>query len=110
MNAADVIGFTYDGAAYCTDCEPDGLEDDACGVIFAECHDETVGTTCDGCRACYGPDGWSEPNCDASQWRWATCDQCNGQRPYDRGDTDSRLSALQDDLACVSCIRGRVHF
>ncbi len=109
MHIFDVIGFHYEGAAYCPDCftaepapSPEDMEANG-GVIFAEYEYDFIGSTCSTCQACYGPSGWSESNCDASQWRWSCCPSCNSQRPYDKGDAGSRLEALRGDLQCVSC-------
>ena len=108
MHSADVIGYHYDGGAICLDCfSSDPIDDDsmeACGgVVFAEYESDFIGSSCM-CGSCYGPDGWSEAPCDPKQWRWSRCPSCNSQRPYDRSDTDSRLLALQGDLACNSCL------
>lgn len=65
MHLSDVIGYHYDGAAYCTDCierEPiaDGPLEAYGGVVFAENAHEFIGSTCSSCQSCYGPDGWSD--------------------------------------------------
>ena len=38
MNAADVVGYTYEGEFYCPDCFDDGgdCDDDEVGVVFAD--------------------------------------------------------------------------
>jgi len=39
MKSYDIIGYTYDGAAYCDECKPTVRDDespDEIGVIFAE--------------------------------------------------------------------------
>ena len=107
MNSADVIGYHYDGGAICLDCfnaspYSDEAMEGAGGVVFAENESEFIGSTCS-CGACYGPDGWSESNCDASQWRWSKCPSCNSQRPYSKTDTDARYHAFIGQLSCESC-------
>lgn len=110
MNAVDVIGYHYDGAAICTDCfSTHPIDDEAMegagGVVFADSERKFIGSTCGQCQACYGPDGWSEPNCDAKQWRWSKCPHCNSQRPYSKTDTDARYQAFIGQLECVSCCK-----
>ena len=104
MNAADVIGYHFDGEAYCNDCFERAMPDDDTmeahgGVVFADDEDEYIGATCGTCQACYGPDGWSEAHCEG----------CNGQRPYSRDDIDARLDARQGGLKCRGC-GGRERF
>ena len=110
MHSFDVIGYHYDGQAYCNDCfersmpDADSMEAHG-GVVFAEYEHGFIGSTCGTCQACYGPDGWSEAHCDASQWRWTCCPSCNSQRPYSKTDSDSRLAAIRGQLECVSCLK-----
>lgn len=105
MYTYDVLAYVFDGSAYCTDCYSilDEEQDDQIGVVFAEDETNLIGTTCEKCFACYGPDGWSEPNCDPTQWRWTKCPNCNAQRPFSRDDCYARLDALQGNLMCNSC-------
>ena len=105
MNATAVIAWTLDGSIYCDGCEPAGAwaEDSGVSAVFADSFSETIGSTCDGCRACFGPDGWSEPGCDPKQWRWARCIACNGVRPYRRDDSRTRHEARIGDLHCPGC-------
>lgn len=49
MNAADVIGYVYDGAAYCTDHKPAAPEDEV-GAIFADSEADCPGNSCDVCH------------------------------------------------------------
>lgn len=114
MHSTDIIGYHYDGAAYCPDCiERDPIDDESLeahgGVVFAEYEHDFIGSTCSTCQSCYGPEGWSEPNCDASQWRWSKCPSCNSQRPYSKADTDARYHAFIGQLSCESC-RQPTHF
>lgn len=108
MHSTDIIAWHYDGSCYCSaECLPvptDGPEIEGCGgPVFADGEAEEIGATCDTCHACYGPDGWSEPDCDPKQWRWSRCDGCGGQRPYARDDSDSRLGARRGALKCIWC-------
>ncbi len=80
-------------------------------AVFADSADENIGATCGRCGACFGPDSeWSEPNCDAKQWRWSRCPRCNSQKPFSRSDTDARYRAFIGELDCTDCGRGAVHF
>ena len=100
----------------CTETSPGGnpchaeilTDEGEIGVVFADA-EGIEGSTCGQCQSCYGPEGWSEPNCDARRWRWSKCPSCNSQRPYSKTDTDARYAAFIGQLACEYC-RKPTHF
>ena len=87
MNAADVVGYTHDGAAYCgASCLPEGVDPDGeeVGVIFAGSEWDAY-PSCDTCRAVI--DEVSLVN--------YTCKNCGHSGPHaqDTGDPDE----------CIAC-------
>ncbi len=111
MHAADILAYTLEGAVFCDDCKPSTDDNPEMGAWFADNEDELISETCDSCRACYTPDGWT-PHEDAvgPDYRWSRCAACNSQRPYRRDDSEARLRALQRKLICDSCRKPTVHF
>lgn len=107
MKSYDVIGYTYDGAAFCDDCKPTVRDDesaDELGVIFAENDFETIGTTCDACRRCYTGAGWMDHSeaTNAAFTLWSKCSSCNTQRPHERAYAADESRELSTG-GCVSC-------
>ena len=105
----DIVAWVAEGEIYCENCPPEGVDsrpDDETSPIFLDNDDGIYGATCGRCHACYGPDGWELEN----NWRWATCEACNHQRPYRRNDSRARLESWQGRLACPCCHRGRLRF
>jgi len=109
MHAWEVIGYVFDGAAYCPRCEPvnrDEADRDEVSPIFAEHHDETIGTTCDQCGRCYTDDGWYT-HADAVNpvlVIWSRCSHCNAQWPNLRGDAAEHARDARR-FGCTSCSR-----
>jgi len=109
MKSYDIIGYTYDGAAYCDECKPmvrDDESPDEIGVIFAENDFETIGTTCDGCNACYTGSRWTtrEDATNANHHLWSKCSECNAQRPHERSYAAEEVRELRHG-GCASCGR-----
>lgn len=114
MHACDIIGYTCDGAIVCPDCFDGSDNDPEVGVIFADNADDTIGSTCDTCGACYcatsadhAPDWWTDA---ADSCRWSTCAHCNAQKPHPKDDVRVRLAARRGVLTCDNCRRPAVHF
>lgn len=111
MNACDIVAYAYDGAVYCSDCEPKGkgVDRDQVSPWFADSMDELEGSTCDTCAAFFAEGEWRTKE-EVREFRWSTCGECNSQKPHDRGDARVRLQALQGQLRCSDCGRPAVHF
>lgn len=123
MHATDIIAYVHaDGFALCDRCGDD--DDEQQHPIFADNAEETIGTTCDGCRACYitgavglmwEPASSFAPDAPPNGIRWAVCtvrrgrSGCNHHYPVFQPDAPTRLAALRGELSCPSC-HGELHF
>jgi hypothetical protein len=99
--AYDPVMFTYEGSAYCPDCEPTDVPRDEVGACFED--SDAHGATCDGCGACYVEGyGWEPHEVAVGPLTvWTLCDGCGSQKPY------ARAVYLRDrkriKRACVDC-------
>lgn len=115
MHACDIIAWCADGAIYCPDCAREsGLDDDKdndeVSPVFADHEEETIGSTCDTCGACYvDPDGWRAKS-DLDDVRWALCGSCGHVKPTVAPTAQERLTALRGELRCSFCTKGELHF
>ena len=115
MNAADVLAYTCDGAVYCPDCLGDDESNPEIGAWFADDEDSLIGSTCDGCSACYTDDGWTghDDAVNRTIYRWSRCQHCNDQRPWSIGashTTQARKQSRQRTLVCRDCRKPSVRF
>ena len=104
--AYDPVLFTYNGCAFCPDCEPEDAPREEVGACFEA--SDAHGSTCEGCGACFVAwDGWL-PRDEAvgAGVVWTCCDACNAQKPYARDTYLADRKAIK--ARCTDCGRGKV--
>lgn len=98
MHAADVLAWTCDGAVFCPACKPQptaraaAFGHDDVHPWFASDEAALVGSTCDGCRACYVSNGtlrdgdWLEHGLCKPPYVWFyRCPECEAAQPSTDG-------------------------
>ena len=104
----DVQGYLWEGAVHCPDCiDEDEFKDDLeqpFPYLKGE-SDLEPGVCCGSCNRWYTPDGDWETFEDSppESFRWARCEKCNGESPFNRSDRHNRLAARRKELICANC-------